>query len=129
YPSSSLRAERSNPGRSTQALDCRVASLLAMTRISVPQRGHHQRLRSGVERHRSLRQSLRHFLAQLDTELVEGIDAEQDSIGENAMLIESDQRAEAARADLIEQDGRRGPVARIVARAILARPPRHQCRA
>src|SRR3546814_19916036 len=45
------------------------------------------------------------------------------------MLIESDQRAEAARRDLVEQDRRRGAVARIVSRAVLARAARHQCRA
>src|SRR3546814_15790153 len=66
----------------------------------------HQRLRRGIECHRSFSETLCHFLAQLDPELVEGIDAEQHGIGEDAMLVESDQRAEAARADLVEQDGR-----------------------
>src|SRR3546814_2051624 len=66
---------------------------------------------------------------QLDPELVEGIDAEQHGIGEDAMLVESDQRAEAARADLVEQDGRRRPVAGVMARAVLTRPACHQRRA
>src|SRR3546814_9394535 len=65
----------------------------------------------------------------LDPELVEGIDAKQHGIGENAMLVEGDQRAQAARGHLVEQDGRRGPVARIIARAIRARATRHQRRA
>ena len=37
----------------------------------------------------------RHLLAELDAELVERVDAEQDGIGEGAMLVEGDQRAEA----------------------------------
>src|SRR3546814_7800835 len=93
---------------------------------SIAVRRLHQRLRRGVELDRPFGKTLRHFLAQLDPELVERIDAEQHGVGEDAMFIESDTRAEAARRDLVEQDRRRGTVAWIVSCAILARAPRHQ---
>jgi hypothetical protein len=66
----------------------------------------------------------RNFLAQFDAELVERVDAEQDGIGEGAMFVKSNQRANGRRRDVIDQDCGRWPVAGIAARTILACPAR-----
>ena len=56
--------------------------------------------------------ALRHLLAELDAELVERVDAEQGGVGEGAVLVEGDQRAErradrAGRAGSSSTAGRR----------------------
>jgi hypothetical protein len=47
---------------------------------------------------------LGHFLAELDPELIERVDAEQDGAREDAVLVKGDQRAERRRVEPIEQD-------------------------
>src|SRR3546814_15591886 len=59
---------------------------------SIAVRRLHQRLRRGVELDRPFGKTLRHFLAQLDPELVERIDTEQHGVGEDAMFIRSEER-------------------------------------
>ena len=57
------------------------------------------------------------FLAQLDTPLVEGVDAPDDALDEYLVFVHGDQRAQAARADAFDHDR----VARTVARDHLVR--------
>ena len=65
------------------------------------------------------------LLAQLDAELVERVDAHQHRVGKGAVFVEGDQRAQRRRVEVVEQDRRLGPVARIAALRIVARarPP------
>ena len=68
-------------------------------------------------------------LAQLDPELVERVDPHKHGVGERAVLVERDQRAERRGVDVVAQDRRRRPVARIGARRIVGMLARHQRRA
>src|SRR4029078_10110684 len=74
------------------------------------------------------RQFLRDRLAELDSELVERIDPEQHGIGEGAVLIKGDERAERSRIEPIEEDRRARPVAGIGALRVVAALPLHQRR-
>src|SRR5206468_3225487 len=67
--------------------------------------------------------------AELDPELVEGVDPEQHGVGEGAMLIKGDQRAESARVEPVEQDRRARAIAGIGTLGIIARFALHQGRA
>ena len=89
----------------------------------------HQRAGAGIEGHPALFERLGDLLAELDPELVEGVDPEQDGIGESAVFVESDQRAKAGWGQRVDKDGGRGAVAGIGPRPVLRRAPRHQCRA
>src|SRR3546814_8116290 len=88
-----------------------------------------QRLGRSIELGAPLLDLFRDLLAQFVAELVEGIDAHQHGVGERAVLMKRDQRAERGRADFVEQDRRRGTVPRIGARRIAALLAGHQRRA
>ncbi len=66
------------------------------------------------------------MLAQLDAELIEGVDAPQHRLRVNAVLVHGDQAAQGLRGQRIEQDQRAGPAARIRAVRILAALPVRQ---
>ena len=54
---------------------------------------------------------LRELLAELDSPLVKGVDAPDDALHEDLVLIHRDQLAERAGGELLEQDAVGGPVA------------------
>src|SRR3546814_17744399 len=72
-----------------------------------------QRLGRRIERGAPLLDLFRDLLAQFDAELVEGLDAHQPGVGERAVLMKPDQRAERGRADFVEQDRRLRPAPRL----------------
>ena len=55
---------------------------------------------------------LRQDLAELDTHLIEGVDAPDDALGEDLVLVERNERAERCRGHLREEDAVAGTVAR-----------------
>src|SRR3546814_15366091 len=83
---------------------------------SIAERRLHQCLRRGVELDRPFGKTFRHFLAQLDPELVERVDAEPHGISEDAMFIASNQRAAAERRDIVGKERRGVTCARILTR-------------
>src|SRR5512139_2517310 len=75
-----------------------------------------QPLGARIEAFAALLDLLRDLLAQFDPELVERIDPHQHAVGEGAVLVEGDQRAEGGGVEVVGEDRRRGPVAGVGAR-------------
>src|SRR6185503_7749555 len=58
--------------------------------------------------------------------LVEGIDARQHGVGEGAMLVEGNERAERSRVEPVEKDRRARAIAGVAPLWIIALPALHQ---
>ncbi len=77
-----------------------------------------------IEALRAVLRSTWRSLAEFHAELIEAVDLHENAVGEGAVLVESDERAQRRRREIVDQDRRAGPIAGIGARSAAFSLPR-----